>query len=214
MRELVATQQTLLRQSLENLKNEKKNSVNLVKAAKAKFASEKSEDANSKRFGQPVRAAIEQIMKKHGIDRAAFHGGDLQGPACRTLLIKRRAIFSDVWHHIECLPAGEKLGNDVMFKEVLDAYERLLGHFDAIFAISKTKRHHMKEEQLNSLEKHVKHACAVWRGLGISITPKMHIIEDHLEDSVQKTMGSATLVRTKANGHIKPDRRTSTDTSP
>ena len=94
----ITGQRNMLRQELEIVKNEKKTSAALVKASKAALKSEKAADTNSRRYGQPVQAAIEQIMKKHGIDKAAFHGGDLQGPSCRTLMIKRKKILNDVWH--------------------------------------------------------------------------------------------------------------------
>ena len=39
--------------------------------AKQRLKEEKKRPENTKAFGQPVRAAIDDVLKKHGIDRAA-----------------------------------------------------------------------------------------------------------------------------------------------
>ena len=57
--------------------------------AKKEFAEEEALPENSKAvgLGQPLRYAIEQILKeKGGIAFAEFHGRAIQGPACRNLL--------------------------------------------------------------------------------------------------------------------------------
>ena len=49
---------------------------------KKEFLVETKKTTNDKHSGQPLLAEIEHILGKYGIDRAAFHGGDLVGNAC------------------------------------------------------------------------------------------------------------------------------------
>jgi hypothetical protein len=47
-----------------------------------------------------LRAQIETILKNYGIDRAAWHGGDLVGNHCRLLMAEAKAILTCIE---ECL---------------------------------------------------------------------------------------------------------------
>jgi hypothetical protein len=47
-----------------------------------------------KRTDTVLRAQIETILKDYGIDRAAWHGGDLAGNHCRLLIAEAKAILT------------------------------------------------------------------------------------------------------------------------
>ncbi|KAL7557672.1 hypothetical protein ACA910_021095 [Epithemia clementina (nom. ined.)] len=164
-----------------------------LKKARKKFVDEPGEPFNSKATGQPVRAAIEKICKQHGVNKGCFFGGDLQGPACRSLMRNRRAIFKDIWLYIMALPSEQKLIPDETIKEVMDAHERMLGHFDAIFSICSLKRHHVTDKQKASLKNHVELVGSVWRALDINVTPKMHLIEKHCPEIMDMLDGMGDL---------------------
>lgn len=53
-----------------------------LQEAEQVFLVESQKEENSKKHSQPVRAHIESIAKTFGIDRAAYHGGDIQGLGC------------------------------------------------------------------------------------------------------------------------------------
>ena len=76
---------------------------------------------------------------------------------------------------------------------MLDAYERLFGHFDAIFSICRVRRYHLKEGMLPALRIQIKQACALWRSLDLSVTPKMHCLEDHFAHIVESFEGVGDL---------------------
>ena len=48
------------------------------------------------KYPRPVKARIEAVLRCHGIDYAAYHGGDLVGNDCRKLMERAPQIFADV----------------------------------------------------------------------------------------------------------------------
>ena len=48
-----------------------------LKVAKDSFQEEANKPINSKTYGQPVRAGIEDILQSNGIDMGAYLGGDI-----------------------------------------------------------------------------------------------------------------------------------------
>ena len=68
----------------------------LMAKANEAFAKQKKLPKNMKAFGQPLHAEIDQIMRRHGIDRAAMFDGVLQGPAIRKLMLNADSIILDI----------------------------------------------------------------------------------------------------------------------
>jgi hypothetical protein len=54
--------------------------------AKEQWASEKRLKENTKEFGQPVHAKLDETLFEHGIDRSGMFGGAIDGNACRRLM--------------------------------------------------------------------------------------------------------------------------------
>lgn len=157
---------------------------------------------NTKAKGQPVRGAFEDILKDHGIDKAAYFGGDLQGEACRRLMSHRRSIFKKAKELYMSLPQEQKLLDSEDVFKIIDAYDRLLGHFDALFSICNIKRFHLKPEQLLDAERHRDNIMELWRALGLSVTVKLHIIEDHICDYLRDLQGFGDLLENEGErGH-------------
>ena len=191
--EHIAAEIALLKQSLKEKDGERKARAKLVKEAKLEWDKEKSVPENSRKHGQPVYRKFEEIERAHGIDRAAFHGGALQGNPCSTVLVDRKFIFEEIWVYVRDLPDEQKWVDNATIKRVIDAYERLMGHLDATFSILQTPRNHITPQQVLHLEHHLKHASSVWRALDIPISPKMHILEDHALDAVKRYGGIGDL---------------------
>jgi hypothetical protein len=175
------------KQKLKALGNEQ------LRAAKIAFAKEGAKPENSKAKGQPLRAKLEELLRVgFCIDKGVYFGGDLQGAACRKLMTDRKEIFSA----IKVLLASEEQSLIVCplkVWEMLDAYERLFGHFDAIFSVCRIKRYHLTTNDMVFLRAHVTHVMALWRAVGLSISPKMHCVEDHLCNIVEFFCGVGDL---------------------
>ena len=72
----------------------------------------------------------------------------------------------------------------------------------ALFSIYRVKRFHITEEQIKNANTHVEHILALWRALGLSVTVKLHIIEDHVVDYLRDLRGFGDLVEDEGErGH-------------
>ena len=164
-------------------------------AAKEAFNSEAARDANSKAFGQPIRKGIEEILKKHGIDKGAAFGGDLQGNACRKLMQKATAIVDEVKNFM-LMPetaATRVVGTDDDIIERCDLYGKLLTAFDGCISGLRTKRFHVTDSIVLQTEAYVRKVMELSRYLGFSITPKLHCLESHAVFFLRKHQGFADL---------------------
>jgi hypothetical protein len=119
-------------------------------------------------------------MKREGVDRGAMFGCDLQGPAIQHLMRRWANIIGGWKRELLYLPTEQFQVSEDKIWEVLDLFERLLGHLDALFSICRTKRFHMTNNQLEAAKEHRNQILALWRYMGMSVTPKLHAIEDHL----------------------------------
>ena len=164
-------------------------------ATKETFDQEASKDENSKAYGQPIRKGIEQILKKHGIDKGAAFGGDLQGNACRKLMEKANMIIEEVKEYMT-LPetsATRVFGTEQDIQERCDLYASLLTAFDGCISGLRTKRFHVTDEVVDQTERYVKKVMELCRYLGFSITPKLHCLECHAVYLLRKHRGFADL---------------------
>jgi hypothetical protein len=150
-----------------------------VVATKTAFEAEEKIPENSKAFGQPVRAGIEEIVKRHGIDRGAYHGGDIQGNGCRLLMTDCSVIVSEIQDYLLGLPDDDKHCTDEELMEVCEIHKRLLGHMDGFFSEVRAKRFHISDGGMANAEMHRQHVLSIWRYLKVSVTPKLHVMEDH-----------------------------------
>jgi hypothetical protein len=53
-------------------------------------------DKNLKHYSKPVKSKLEKVLRKYGIDYAAYHGGELVGNDCRKLLGCAKLITEDL----------------------------------------------------------------------------------------------------------------------
>jgi hypothetical protein len=150
---------------------------------------------NVKATGQPLRFAIEQILKdKGGIDFAEFHGRAMQGPACRSLMGKRDDIFAEIERYITGLESKNEPDDNITI-DMLEVHRRLLGHVDAYISFLKSERFTVDEDGLEyeQAEAHRDLFANLWRYLGISETPKFHLGCAHAVEMFKKTGGFAEM---------------------
>ena len=163
--------------------------------AKEAFDLEAGRDANSKAYGQPIRKGIEEILKKHGIDKGAAFGGDLQGNACRRLMQNANVIVEEVKAFMTMpeTAATRVVGSDDDIRERCDLYAKLLTAFDGCISGLRTKRFHVTEDIVQQTDGYVKKVMELSRYLGFSITPKLHCLESHAVHFLRKHHGFADL---------------------
>ena len=182
MTEVQQQEQLIVKKKIELLNkliDENKKETVIVKVL---FVEEGKKEQNSKAQGQPVKAAVEDVFIANGVNKAVYFGGELQGKAIRRMMESRAIIIDSLKELILELPDEQKLIKEARVFAVLDVYERLLGHLDGLFSICRVKRFHLTDEQIELAGKHCIQILALWRALGLSVTTKLHIIEDHLMD--------------------------------
>jgi hypothetical protein len=169
-------------------------SKDLLDSAKKLFENESKQPENTKAQGQSIRAAIEDIWKSHGIDKGAYFGGDAMiGEGTRILMGQRDSISGAIKEMILNLPEEQKKIKEARIWMILDLHTQLLGHLDSLFSICTVRRFHLTNQQEKDAVGHRDRIMALWRGLGISVTIKLHIIEDHIVDHLLDKKGFGDL---------------------
>ena len=195
------SERTALQKNVDALKIKKQN----VEAA-SRVEGEKPE--NSNKFGQPVRAFIDDVLRKHSIDRAVQHGGKLEGNQCRKLLSRSAEILFEIREYI-CSRQQEYriVGTNEEIEEVFHWHHVLLVALDGLFSGLRTTRYQVNDENINETVQFHDQVLEISRYLGellsllfdwlfcflshnllslssstttgLSITPKLHVVEDH-----------------------------------
>jgi hypothetical protein len=182
-------QKTIVTQQIKDLVQEKKeidDSLKYVRdAARAQKKELESEEKEFPMASRAIREVIEQdYLKPNGVDRAAHHGGDLTGPSVRNLMSKSDVIFGGIKEYL----ISKALG--VPEAEIIDRCDRTatcLTLFDGLFSSIYTTTEQVNEDFEGTLAEardYSKKAMASWRSLGLSVTLKGHLAEDHVCDQI------------------------------
>jgi hypothetical protein len=143
------------------------------------FAAEESKKPeNGKAFGKPINAKMDKVLKKNGIDRAAQFGGTIEGNGSRTLMEKCHAIIDKMEEHVLRVPT-RVTGTDDEIQHVGMMYKHLLTFLDGCFSALQTKQFHMMPVILEMAKLYRDQVLALERYLGMSVTTKSHLAEDH-----------------------------------
>jgi len=136
-----------------------------------------------------LRMEIEQnFLEPYGVTRAAYHGGDLVGPSVKSLMANADDIFSTLEAFL--LDVAEE--NGILIEDEIEqvrarlqVYRLVLKNFDGLFSLLRDKESQLNiNEKTVQLAKFLDAAMLCWCRLNISITPKLHIVEDHLLDVI------------------------------
>jgi hypothetical protein len=140
-----------------------------------------------------VYTGIDEILQKYGIRRGAYHGGDLQGNDVMKLMEQAKDISADIAdlmirskHATRC-----KFNND-QISEICGQYETALILWDAVFA--KCQIVSPTESDLVETEVYLQYAMRKTRELGLSITPKLHGMEDHVIQQMRTYPGGIAML--------------------
>jgi hypothetical protein len=160
--------------------------------AKKRFAAELKKPENGKAFGQPINAKMDEVLKKNGIDRAAQFGGTIEGNGARTLMEKCHAIIDEVEEHVLRVPT-RVAGTDDEIRHVGMMHKHLLTSLDGYFSALRTKRFHVTPAILEMAKLYRDRVLAIERYLGMSVTTKSHLAEDHSVEQQEDLDGIGDL---------------------
>ena len=147
-----------------------------------------------KRGGQEsVRMGLEQCLRKNKIDRAKYHGGQLEGKTVMLLFQKAGDIFNDMKI---CVLAAEPVDcPETEIKDMTKRYVEICTLFDGLFSLARTKSGEANDDIFKETEKYVKAVMIKWRDLLLSNDMlKIHGIEDHLVPQMKKFNGIGCFI--------------------
>jgi hypothetical protein len=185
--EEVCEEKQALQNEVDKFKVEKEETENELKT-------EKTKPQNGKEFGQPVRAFVDEVMKEHGIDRGAHFGGKLEGNSCRKLMGVAVDLVNRIEEHVLALPVEQRVvGTDDDIQEVIARHRELLLNLDGLMSALRTVRFHVTPQLIIKTEQYLQRSLELWRHLEMSVTPKLHCLEDHAIYLFRKYRGFSDL---------------------
>ena len=141
-----------------------------------------------------VRQQLERVLVDHGIVRAAYHGGDMNGTYVLILLQKCDEIFEDFKQTIVKVPEDERCDNDEV-ADMTRRYVELCTLLDGLFSIARTPTGEATEEILQLAQRYVTAVMVKWRDLRLSMRlPKVHGLEDHLVQQMRRFKGIGCFI--------------------
>jgi len=193
--------------SVKELEKQKAVIVDLQKKAidkpKAKTIEVEAEEKAHPKALRQTLGEVEMILKKHGIDKAAWHGGDLVYVAVKRFMEFSDLTFSDIKTHLRNRMAAENVEEEQVTEaeDFCSAVKECLVLFDGLFsALSKTQEDvEQNPDSIVLAERHMTAALHSLHKLRKNRTPKAHGsihgvgqmricngISDHVEQFVER----------------------------
>ena len=170
----------LISNDINALQEEKQLKKNAYDDAKKQVKAAKDEEENyKKRLGkaqQNVVAKIESILAKNHIEKPYYHGGNSSN------------VMDEIAAFILSIPLVDRCPNEEV-QEWVEKFKKIINVFDGIFSIARMNCGKVKDEHKSSLKNYITTAMKLWRGLGHSIAPKSHVLEDHLAEQIARFGG-------------------------
>ena len=127
-------------------------------------------------------------MIEYGIDRAKYHGGDLEGTSIVQIFHHSNEIFNKFKINITKLTSEEDQINEV--NVVTERYIEIYTLFDTSFSLLRRVCGKITGELIGKLRIIIQKVILCWRNLHFSSKiPKIYCIEDHLLDQIIKYNG-------------------------
>ncbi|GFH54360.1 hypothetical protein CTEN210_10836 [Chaetoceros tenuissimus] len=138
--------------------------------------------------GLTVRRTIEALLRKHGIDFSAYHGGDLTGRPIQNFCENANQIFEEIQTVlIETVnsPGYSCLANENEVRDVCSRFKQLTILMDGFFSLHMMSRQEFRNIGADAVRtrciKYVDALQTKWRDLHLSIqAPKFHALS-HFE---------------------------------
>jgi len=182
---------TRINQLVKNRKELEKCMDNANKIMHAAKAKKKEKDAAWSGKEKWLKMEIEcNFFEPYGVKWAAYHGGDYVGPAIKALMANADDIFGALEVFVIDVAIDKGILDEMEKDELCDrihVYGHTLQHLDGFFSLVCDKESRLTLEQKKvQLKAFLDGAMRCWRMLKMSITPKLHLLEDHLLDMVER----------------------------
>ena len=149
-------------------------------------------DKSRSRYAKPVKSRLERVLQKHGIDYAAYHGGELVGNDCRKLMNNASAVTKDL-EEVLLVVADEKEMSEETKESIrnrCEAFCHALVCFDGVFSLMfKANERVEMPGDAHMLQDLLGKSLLAWQNLRNrnkdghkNIPPKVHALVQHLLD--------------------------------
>ena len=142
------------------------------------------------RGDSPINNGLEKILATLGIDRAAYHGGDLNGKNVQQMFQESDSIFLQFQELLLGVDEEDgRCGNEEII-DVVRRYTELCTLFDHLFSMARTPAGVLTEASLDETRRCLPVTMMKWRDLRLSTKmPKIHGLEDHLIPMMERWNG-------------------------
>jgi hypothetical protein len=192
-------QKNIVLQTIEHKTRERDSvKIELTKRRSSKRGARKAERELRLKRGKmekPFRIYVEMdIFPKYKIYMSSYHGGNMEGPAVRRLMIDAKEVFEEIGNFVKgSLGAEEQrskeIAGDVEIDQVCGKTASLFLLLDSVFSYIYGIRGKATEEQIVILEQRLQVLYCDWRDAGMSFTPKFHTLLDHLLEQIRRVEG-------------------------
>ena len=128
-----------------------------------------------------IRQGILDLMSSnYNIKMSSYHGGEIEGPSVRKVMYLGPEVFTSIYQYFQSsnlstdLPATE---NEII--TTCNNIGTIYGLLDGSIAILNTKRGKVTDETILQLEERCTVLLREYNRLGLSITPKFHVLINH-----------------------------------
>ena len=124
-----------------------------------------------------------------GIECPYYHGGKYNGKAIIKLLIDAQNILSAVQDFLLTkVPENTWCSNEEVIKQ-MGVYADFFTVFDSVFSNLHTAVGELSESKEEETCKGIALGLKMWRDLDMSVSPKLHVLEDHLFNQLSSFKG-------------------------
>jgi hypothetical protein len=143
-----------------------------------------------------VTNEIEQniFASKYKINRGAYHGGTFNGVHCRLLMADAEPIFEDIKAYLLSVDHETNIETEAEIIKNCDTMKHLLVELNTFFSILRMPFGTPKEEQFTMLEEALVQIKKLWNELGLSHTPKYHVLLRHALEQMRRIDGLGEML--------------------
>ena len=141
-----------------------------------------------------IHTQIERVFQKHKVTIQAYHGGSLTGGAILVLLNKHESIMGDITRICHQKINDRLLDNSELHPPCIESFTLLLLQHGRLFCAQDGVYAHLRLidpsiEEMRQTRERIEIMRIQWEEMGLSVTPKAHLIFEHAADDQERLGG-------------------------
>ena len=141
-----------------------------------------------------IHTKIERILEKHGVTIQTFHGGSLTGGSILKLLQNHDKIMDDITQVCHGYISNHQDTNSNIPMPSIEEFDKILSAHRALFKAQDAAYAHLRlidptTQEMAATRERIGIMKILWLAMGLSLTPKAHLIFDHAANDQLKYGG-------------------------